>query len=483
MNLIKKLLVITSVIGLAGCTNDKNPIAEQIGYPKEVATIITYKCATEGCHNTQSAGNAGGLDFSTWDKMFEGGRNGSSVIPFSDDYSYMLYFINTFSDLGISLEPRMPYNQPRLSRDEVMTLRNWIGNGAPNSEGFVKFSDNPARKKFYVCMQGCDMVAVFDAESRVIMRYIKVGVSDASIEGPHDIGITPDGKYWAMSFISGHIVQFYNTTDDKLAATVEIGSGSWNIITFSDDSRKAYLSSTDLSNGKIAEIDIPTFTHTRDISTFASPHGMELSPDGTILYVTEQADSKVAKIHLDDLSYDIVNTGGQDIHQIEFAPDESRYYVSCRATNEIRVFRTSDDSLLLVIPVGAYPQEMELSHDPLHPYMYVTCTEDVWSSSAKGSVYVINYNTNQVVTHLYTGYQPHGIDVDDDHHVVYVANLNYDAAGPPPHHVTGCGGKNGYVTIIDMNTLQLLNVTLHDGTTYPYKNEVLPFPYEVAYRK
>jgi hypothetical protein len=65
----------------ASCTNDKNELSSNVDYPKEVASIISYKCATPGCHNTQSAGNAGGLDFSTWDKMFEGGFNGSSVIP------------------------------------------------------------------------------------------------------------------------------------------------------------------------------------------------------------------------------------------------------------------------------------------------------------------------------------------------------------------------------------------------------------------
>ena len=75
-----------------------------------------------------------------------------------------------------------------------------------------------------------------------------------------------------------------------------------------------------------------------------------------------------------------------------------------------------------------------------------------------------------------------GIDIDDDHNVIYVANRNY-SNGPAPHHVTDCGGRNGYMTIIDANTFQLLNINLPDGSSYQYKNEVLPFPYEVTYRK
>ena len=96
---------------------------------------------------------------------------------------------------------------------------------------------------------------------------------------------------------------------------------------------------------------------------------------------------------------------------------------------------------------------------------------------------MIDYNTNSVVGFLHPGFQPHGIAVDDDHDVVYVANLNYDGGGPAPHHVTDCDGRNGYMSVIDMSTQQLLNVSLPDGSHYVYKNEVLPYPYFVTYRR
>ena len=285
-----------------------------------------------------------------------------------------------------------------------------------------------------------------------------------------------------MTFINGHIVQFYNTSDDRLAHTVEIGAGYWNIIEFSSDSKKAFVSSTQISTGKIAEIDMTYFVHQTDLPFSAdSPHGLHVSEDGNILYVSAQSSNYITKIHLDDLSTDNVFLGGSGPHQIEFAPGDSVYYVSCQNTNEVRVFRASDDSFITSIPVGAFPQEMEVSESD--PFLYVTCTEDPSGPNQKGSVYVINYLTNQVVYHLYTGFQPHGIDIDDEHRVVYVANLNYDATGPAPHHVSDCGGRNGYVTIIDMNTRQLLNINLPDGSSYTYKNEVLRFPYEIAYRK
>ena len=87
-----------------------------------------------------------------------------------------------------------------------------------------------------------------------------------------------------------------------------------------------------------------------------------------------------------------------------------------------------------------------------------------------------------VINTVYTGYQPHGLAVDDEENLVYVANLNYDSNGPAPHHVSGCGGRNGDLAIINMNTLQLYSKTLSDGNSFIYKNELLSFPYFVSIR-
>ena len=90
-----------------------------------------------------------------------------------------------------------------------------------------------------------------------------------------------------------------------------------------------------------------------------------------------------------------------------------------------------------------------------------------------GSISVINYVTHSFVKSIYTGWQPHGAGVDDDAGLVYVANRNVNENGPAPHHSSTCGGRNGYVTIIDMNTLEL----------FPdYKVEVSVDPYEVGVR-
>jgi YVTN family beta-propeller protein len=229
------------------------------------------------------------------------------------------------------------------------------------------------------------------------------------------------------------------------------------------------------------------------VKGFDSPHGGFVTPDGHYLYLTAQIGNFITKVDLTSAPfYDselIVLVPGQQAstssaqnpHEAILSPDGSKYFVSCQSTNEVRVFQTSNDSLLAVIPVGDKPQEFDVSN--VHPYVFVTCTEAIVSATKKGLVYVIDYNTNAVVTNIYPGYQPHGLAVDDSEGLVYIANLNYDNNGPAPHHVSACGNRNGYLTIIDMNNLQLWNKTQSDGVQYQYKNEMLSFPYFVSLRR
>jgi DNA-binding beta-propeller fold protein YncE len=476
---------------LSSCTYDKlEEPAPDNGYPEQIANIITTKCATEGCHNTISRNSVSGLDYSSWDKMFEGGRNGGSVIPYAPAESYMLYAVNTDSLKGPMLTPTMPYLSSPLSNEEYQTLHDWINAGAPDNNGFVRFSDNLSRKKIYICMQGCDKVATIDAESKVVMRYIKVGMNPNFIESPHQVRVSPDGQYWYAVFVAGQYLQKFRTIDDSLVASLDLnqGLGSWNTIIITPDGKKGFVN--DPINGKTIIVDLETMTIAQfGVKFYPNPHGGFCTPDGHWVYITNQLGSSLTKVDLTSTTYDDMNitllSTGESVnlkpHEAMLSPDGTKYFVSCQATNEVRVYQLSNDSLLAKIQVGVLPQEFDVSQT--HPYIFVTCTEEPVNANQKGKVYCIDYNTLSIVSSIYTGYQPHGIAVDDDNNLVYVANLNYDPNGPAPHHVSDCGGRNGYLTIIDMNTMQLYQKTQSDGFSYQYKNELLAFPYFVSMRR
>lgn len=480
---IVSLSFIVSIV-FTTCRNDKGT-PDYNGYPDDIGKLFFTKCATAGCHNDASKDAAAGLSMESWEKLFQGGSTSACIVPYSTNYSTLLYYINTYSDLGPTLTPVMPYNKEHLSREDVVTIKNWIAAGAPDRDGFVKFSDNPDRKKFYVANQGCDIVTVFDQETLLPMRYVDVGNSVAT-ESPYNIKVSPDGDYWYVLSITGNSLQKYRTSDDSFVGEAILGFNFWTNVTISNDGQKAFVSGW-ISSGEIAEVNLNTYTVIHHTG-FTYPRGSCLNPSGDTLYVAQQASSnQMYKVPINNFAgKSLLNlyttppaSGVLTPNEIVFSSDGSKYFVSCQGSSELRIFQRSNDSLLAIIPVGALPSAMSVS--ATHNYLFVSCQEDTLSFSGfRGSVAIIDIANNALVTKMYSGHQPHGIAVDDNNNLVYVANRNSSSGGPAPHHsisISTCSGKNGYVTFIDMNTLSLVQ----QGSSSK-KVEVSVDPYSIAIR-
>ncbi len=471
------ILIAGLVILINACTKDKGEVDYTgTGFPKEVGKIIINKCATSGCHNNTSKEGAAGLSLVSWEKMFEGSRSGAVVIPYRSDLSTLIYYTNSFDEFGtIQLVPKMPVSNTPLTHSEVKTLYDWIQNGAPNADGLVKFSDNPNRKKFYVSNQGCDLVTTFDAKTMLAMRTTNVGIG-GQIEAPHFIKVSPDNQYWYVSFLGAGVFQKYKVSDNSLVGQANIGFGSWNTFVLSSDGKFAYA--VDWSNsGKIKKIQTDSMLVKNTISGLAWPHGSALNQTNDTLYITSQISNYIFKIPTDFSTVDFVildNSGFPingsilDPHEVMMSPNYSKYFVTCQKSNEIKVLNRSTDQLLSTISVGNYPQEMAISTSK--NYLFVSCMEDVttFGNTKRGSVYVIDINTHSIVATIYTGHQPHGLMVDEENKRVYVTNRNVTLGGPAPHHASLCSGRNGYVTAIDLNTLQLVPGFRAEVSVDPY---------------
>ncbi len=452
------------------CRHD-DPVLENAGYPNSVGKIIAGKCAVPGCHNSQSAGAASGLDLTSWTTMFLGDRSGNAVtIPFSHKFSTTFLFTNTFPDMGIStIRPTMPVNGAPLSRDEEVTLRNWIDQGAPDRNGFIKFSDNPSRKKFYVANQGCDVVTVFDEASLLPMRYIPIGIGSPH-DTPHNVKVSPDGQSWYVCFLGYPYLQKYSTADDHYEGEAYLGYDAYNTFTITSDSKKAFV--VGYNEGKLDEVDLNTMTSMDTLNIGQSyMHTILLNPANNALYITVSYGNYILRIFpsIDSLAnYSTVELDGShtpssttlhrmDAHDMIFSPDGSKYFVTCQTSNEVVVMNASNDALLQRIQLPPFSKPQDLSVSASKNLVFVTCMEDTISfPGMRGSVFPINMSSFQLLPPINVGFQPHGLSVDDVKGLVYVANRNIDPNGPAPHHTTDCGGRNGYLTIIDLNTLNLL---------------------------
>ena len=471
-------LLIISV--LFSCKRDEAAVdTKASGYPPQIAKLILTSCATQGCHTAQSKDAASGLSLSTWDEMMQGGNNGAVTIPYFSALSSTRLFTNTYASLGVSIKPTMPLHKAPLSESDVKMLIDWIDQGAPNNKGFVKFSDNPTRKKGYITNQGCDIVAVLDVESNLIMRYIPVG-NTPNPEVPHTVKISPDGNYWCVCFAAGDVFQIFSTFNDELVATIPLPAGSWNTIAFSSDSKMVYTVDWN-SSGQVACIDLQNKTLKKLIgsTTLEWPHGIALLND-TVMYVTANKGNYIYRANIEDLdnvdfhtivaekSAPLNKNSSLDIHEIAFSPDQTKYFLSCQTSNEVRVMDASKDTLIAVINTGKYPVEFSFSNK--YHLLFVSCMEDdtYAAEGIKGSITAIDYNTNTKVATIKSGYQPHGLQAYDKQDLLYIINRNISNTGPTPHHSSYCGGRNGYYQFIDMKTLKLIDGSKRELSTDPY---------------
>jgi len=441
-------------------------------YPNDIGKIITTNCSVSGCHNTASAGAAAGYNLDTWTTMFAGADNGSPVIPYSSKFSSLCYFINTYPELGLQNAPTMPLNGNPLKATQVKLIREWIDAGAPNINGQVKWADNPLRKKLYATNQGCDAVTVFDAETLLPMRFVPVG-SKTNGNTPHQVRVSPDGKYWYVIFINNNIMQKFRCSDDSYVGNIPLspfaaGTSSstqddalnWNTFVITKNGDVAYCVSW--PDGKVAKVNLNSMKLINFIGGQGVPHGIVLNANEDKLYLASQTGNFITEYDTAFTSSTeyILENGGKkttsslDPHDMILSPDNQNILITCQKSNEVRVFNLASLSVISVIPTGTYPQEIVYSKGS-NAY-YVSCTEDTSSFvGSHGSVTRISGN-GFMPTKIKFGFQPHGIAVDENSNILYVLSRNIVSSGPAPHHTSQCIGRNGFVNFIDLKTFTLL---------------------------
>jgi hypothetical protein len=258
-----------SAMILSSCKRDKDIASIYNGFPVEVGEIMIRDCANKGCHDPASFIAEGRFSASSWSDLFQGSSAGAVLIPYRADQSYMLYFTNVDKSLGLVQEPLMPLNGDAISREDYLKLRDWINAGAPDINGNIKFADNPDRDKYYIINQGCDLLGVMDAETKLLMRYVDVGMIAGATESPHMMKLSPDHEYLYMIFLAQNPnIEVYRTSDDSFVKRISIGVGDWNTINLSPDGKYAFCVAYNSSKVAVADLEAGTsasFTFSKKI--------------------------------------------------------------------------------------------------------------------------------------------------------------------------------------------------------------------------
>ncbi len=444
---------------------DYDSVAE-ISYSQHIQPIFRSGCAVSGCHNLGASGNSfamrktadvPSLSLVSWEDIFKGSDHGTVVVPYRANKSHMIFHINVDTVLAPVSEPHMPLPGINLPRNQLLTLMNWIDQGAPNDFGAIAFSTYP-EGKVLATNQAEDVVSIIDVKTRLLARYVQAGLPRVlpglQPAAPHNLFVDKAHDcYYVVLVAAGKVVKYRLSDNAKIAELSGVSLPTQVALSITGDT--GFVSQFSATAHAIRMFD----TRTMQLLPLSlshpqlnKPHGVQITPDGKQIYITGNLSDNLIVYDIASGSLNaiwlnpanpVVGTTYQP-YQTVMTKDNKFVYVSCQLTNEVRLISRDSSKFVKSIPVGTYPLIMDITPDG--QYIYV-------ANRNSNDVSVIRTSDNTVATTISNvGPQPHGVAIDSGGKYAYVTCENTGASSEPPHHPTSGSLAPGFIVVIDIST-------------------------------
>lgn len=265
----------------------------------------------------------------------------------------------------------------------------------------------------YIANAADDTVSKVDADTRAIVDTAAVG------EEPINLALRPgSNELWVTSFASSTVSIIDLTTFNTVTTTVNSGGFRSYSIAFSADGAFAFV--VNYAASLIAKIDTTTRTIVDSVTVSDYfPEGIAVNASGTAIYVTMTSQGTVMKFStatLDELDTIPVGTFPIDV---VLSPDGTQLWVTNNASpaGSISVISTATDTVIDTIATGAYPLGLAFGWDG-----------NVWvvHSSVSAGPTKISYATREhLATDLPIGGEAFELAARPGHKELY-ATVNYD---------------------------------------------------------
>lgn len=170
------------------------------------------------------------------------------------------------------------------------------------------------------------------------------------------------------------------TSGEKKVYTSNIGSDSVSVIDLSEAPRRIAL---------------------KQIAVGKGPEGIDLAPDGSMVWVAHRGDGAISVIDTaTDKVVGTITAGTKMSNRVKFTQDGKRALVSDPPSNEVRVFDTASGALLKTIATAAGPSGILITPDGKRAF--VAC-------SNAGKVQQLDLDTLTITGSVATGNQPDGM--------------------------------------------------------------------------
>jgi YVTN family beta-propeller protein len=214
----------------------------------------------------------------------------------------------------------------------------------PGPHGIVITPDN---RWVYVASDGTSTVSVIDTATDKLVDNIEVG------KNPHGVAVTPDGKFVLVGVYDTDSVVFIDTASRKVAGSIPVGKP--HNIAIHPNGRVAYVGSQTPGKFSLVIIDLAERKFTGTVPLEKTPRGLEFSPNGRYLYITQAGLESVVVV--DPVNNKIVSeiSVGVSPHYANFTPDGKRGLTAVQGPSLLAVFDAETNRIEKTIKVGSRP--------------------------------------------------------------------------------------------------------------------------------
>ena len=341
-----------------------------------------------------------------------------------------------------------------------------IGLGAPHEPTAV------TPYTIYVSSESGDIVTRIEvsASGWRKVREIPVGQSPADVAGPHNVAVSPDGRFWYVSIAHGQpngSVWKFTTGTDSLVGRVAVGMFP-TTIGLSPEGDWAFVPNSDFHGDRghlntVSVLYTPDMTALAEVPTCDMPHGSRVNHRGTVAYIACMMSDELVAIDASTFAitrrvqlgsgHPMSMTMAMDEHApakpgaasstmpgqnpdclttfVSVSPNDSTIYLACNHAGTMQVRDAATLALIQTIPAGAGAYNVEASPDGRYVLVTNKKAQTVSVFDAHGLAQLAVVPTSKKV--------PHGIAFSPDGRYAFIS-------------CEGVGTDPGAVDAIDLAT-------------------------------
>src|ERR1700742_1049281 len=274
----------------------------------------------------------------------------------------------------------------------------------------------PNGKFAYITNQNADVVTVLNTSTRQISGVITIPQGP-----PQFVSFSPDSRTAYVSVYNNsdsvHLIVFIDTATSTVKSTVQADNDRPGPSTASPDGKYLYVPNHNMTMGANANVIDVISTSTKQVSGHIAvpmnPHWLTFGAGGHYLYSTDHMSGEVTVLNAHDNSIVKEIQVGDSPHGEAISPDGSRLAVTSFSGNVVSLIDTATDKVIAKIPTGKNPQTDAYAPDGRHLYT---------ANNQDNTVTVIDTAHNKVTAEIPTGKAPSSIAVLPNGKQAYVTN-------------------------------------------------------------